>query len=318
MNALVRRAMLLQPLPLPLPSSLVGGCCIFGRRSPFFLGRGAGISTPSRGIVEGGPTTAALALKATKKKLRPDQPRLRTLVTATRTRTAAATVASRWARAGISVRSSSSSSIGNGIDGSSSGSTAGSLPLSVREMDSSTLVTLAELGNHGALEEVLIRHIADVDSVSYGDARNVFEAVERKNQEYMYALALPYKLGIAAALTAGFVSFPMVFDASLVHWFNEHYVTADVPEPKDLETALEVGSWAWDWMEPPLGQISFFLLCLQHARNQVRNLGIRPYTARVKRWRAERVAAAFPTYDAGVVMAYSQSSPLFMMKRKNK
>jgi hypothetical protein len=26
---------------------------------------------------------------------------------------------------------------------------------------------------------------------------------------------------------------------------------SDVPEAKDLETALEVGSWAWNWMEPP-------------------------------------------------------------------
>jgi hypothetical protein len=29
------------------------------------------------------------------------------------------------------------------------------------------------------------------------------------------------------------------------------------------------GSWTWSWMEPPLGHISFFLLCLQFARNQV-------------------------------------------------
>ena len=32
---------------------------------------------------------------------------------------------------------------------------------------------------------------------------------------------------------------------------------------------LEVGSWSWNWMEPPLGQLSFFLLCLQYSRAQV-------------------------------------------------
>lgn len=42
-------------------------------------------------------------------------------------------------------------------------------------------------------------------------------------------------------------------------WFNEHFVTADVPEPKDLETWLEVGSFAWQWMEPLIGKYSLQL-----------------------------------------------------------
>ncbi len=37
--------------------------------------------------------------------------------------------------------------------------------------------------------------------------------------------------------------------------FNEAFVTTDVPEAKDLETPLEVGGWAWNWMEPPLGML---------------------------------------------------------------
>ena len=32
----------------------------------------------------------------------------------------------------------------------------------------------------------------------------------------------------------------MVFDYNTVLWFNEIYVTSDVPEAKDLETPLEV------------------------------------------------------------------------------
>ena len=51
-------------------------------------------------------------------------------------------------------------------------------------------------------------------------------------------------------------------------------VCADVPEAKDLETWLEVGGFAWNWMEPPLGTISFVLLCMQFARSQLQNLGI--------------------------------------------
>ena len=48
-----------------------------------------------------------------------------------------------------------------------------------------------------------------------------------------------------------------------VFWFNDVMVTTDIPPPEDLETVLETGSWAWNWMEPPLGQLSFFLLCVQ-------------------------------------------------------
>ncbi len=36
-----------------------------------------------------------------------------------------------------------------------------------------------------------------------------------------------------------------VFDLNTALWFNEYFVTADVAEPADLETWLEVGSWTW-------------------------------------------------------------------------
>lgn len=42
-------------------------------------------------------------------------------------------------------------------------------------------------------------------------------------------------------------------------------------------------------MEPPLGQISFFLLCMQYARAQLENLGAKPYTAAYKARRAARL-----------------------------
>lgn len=63
-------------------------------------------------------------------------------------------------------------------------------------------------------------------------------------------LTLPYKIGILSAVLAGVVSLPMCFELNTVMYFNEHFVTADIPEAKDLETPLEVGSWAWNWMEP--------------------------------------------------------------------
>ena len=38
---------------------------------------------------------------------------------------------------------------------------------------------------------------------------------------------------------------------------GRRYVTCDPPEEGDVDTWLEVGSYAWNWMEPPLGQASF-------------------------------------------------------------
>ena len=95
-------------------------------------------------------------------------------------------------------------------------------------------------------------------------------------------------MGIASALIAGFGSIPMCFDLHTTLWFNEGYVTTDVPEAKDLETWLEVGSWSWNWMEPPLGQASFFLLCLQDSR-------------------AAKLVEQFPTYNKIIVADFSRS-----------
>ena len=48
---------------------------------------------------------------------------------------------------------------------------------------------------------------------------------------------------------------------------------------------LEVGSWTWGWNEPVLGTVSFVLLAFQFARNQMVNLGARPYTESMIAWR---------------------------------
>ena len=55
-------------------------------------------------------------------------------------------------------------------------------------------------------------------------------------------------------MVLGFASIPLIFHLDTVMWFNSIYVTSDVPEEKDLETILECGGWAWNWMEPPLGK----------------------------------------------------------------
>jgi len=186
--------------------------------------------------------------------------------------------------------------------------TALEMPLAPSEMDNAMLVTLGELGNHEARKEILKRHIMCRDRVSYVEASKTFVQIETKNKDYLYLLSLPYHIGIGTALTAGALALPMVFHLPLAKWFNHHYVTTDIPEPADLETMLEVGSWTWNWMEPPLGTISFVLLALQFSRAQIQNLGVKPYTARIKLWRGERLARAFPQYDALILIDYSRST----------
>merc|ERR1712137_1509333 len=97
-------------------------------------------------------------------------------------------------------------------------------------------------------------------------------------------------------------------------WFNEVMVTTDVPEDKDLETVCEVGSWTWNWMEPPLGQISFFLLCLQFARSQMLNLGAAPYTEMILNSRARRLSEKFPQYNHRIVRQYVECSKFQKMQ----
>jgi hypothetical protein len=186
-----------------------------------------------------------------------------------------------------------------------------SMPLSPQEMDNATLVTLGHMGNHAARKEILKRHIMNKDRVNYEQACEKFDIIAAKNRENMYLLSLPYHIGITVALSAGFLSLPMVFHLETAEWFNHHFVTTEVPEPEDLETFLEVGSWTWNWNEPVLGTLSFLLLTLQFARAQIQNLGAKPYTARIKQWRGERLAQAFPEYDPSVLIAYSASSCLY-------
>lgn len=122
---------------------------------------------------------------------------------------------------------------------------ASAMPVSMQGMDNSSLVTLGAWGDHGACREILKRHIMDVHSVPYDEAEEKFKEIATKNKEGSWIVSLPYQIGIAMALTAAFGSVPLVFDLGTAKWFNHFYVTADVPEPKDLETWLEVGSWTW-------------------------------------------------------------------------
>tara|TARA_B110000305_G_scaffold228001_1_gene277274 strand:+ start:359 stop:661 length:303 start_codon:yes stop_codon:yes gene_type:complete len=70
-------------------------------------------------------------------------------------------------------------------------------------------------------------------SGSWDDANKKYEEITEANKSGMALQTIPYKIGISAAVIGGFASFPLCFDFQTVHWFNEHYVTTDIP-PKEV------------------------------------------------------------------------------------
>ena len=140
------------------------------------------------------------------------------------------------------------------------------MPLAYRQMDNITLTTVAGMGQHAAREQVLIRHIMATDNLPYPQALQVFHTIRQAHLRGTMWLGIPFHISALAMLVGGVASVPLVFDLTTVEYFNQVYVTADVPPQKDLETWLEVGSWSWNWMEPVLGTGTFLLLCLQYFR----------------------------------------------------
>ena len=169
---------------------------------------------------------------------------------------------------------------------------------------------MAVMGDQPARQERLVREIMSVENVTWENAQPFLNQIIASNRKGLFILTLPYKIGILSALGVGVVSLPLIYHLDTVLWFNEAYVTSDVPDDKDLETPLEISSWSWNWMEPSLGTASFVLLCLQYARAQLQNLSAKPYTQMMIHRRALRVCSEFPRYEPGVIEDFSMGDPL--------
>ena len=116
-----------------------------------------------------------------------------------------------------------------------------SMPINYAHMDNISLLTLSAMNNEKARAEMLRRHIMVIDNVSYSEACLTFKKIDIEIRKGMFVHSIPYKLGILAAGGAAVSSIPLCFHLPTVEWFNEFYVTTDVPPPEDLETWLEVG-----------------------------------------------------------------------------
>eukprot|EP00301_Raphidiophrys_heterophryoidea_P012788 c1967_g1_i2.p1 GENE.c1967_g1_i2~~c1967_g1_i2.p1 ORF type:complete len:241 (-),score=51.28 c1967_g1_i2:62-784(-) len=183
------------------------------------------------------------------------------------------------------------------------------MPREYYEMPNNVLITLSAEGDKNARKERLIREIMAVENLTWDEAQPKFGLIQHRNREWLFASSLPFRFGISLALVSAALSFPLVFSRGTALWFNERFVTTDIPPDADLETFLEVGAWTWNWMEPVLGQVSFFLLCLQFSRAQLENLGAKPYTLMLKHHRARKLCRHYPQYNKKILTDFAISEP---------
>eukprot|EP00551_Chaetoceros_affinis_P002869 CAMPEP_0203638680 /NCGR_PEP_ID=MMETSP0088-20131115/4641_1 /ASSEMBLY_ACC=CAM_ASM_001087 /TAXON_ID=426623 /ORGANISM="Chaetoceros affinis, Strain CCMP159" /LENGTH=278 /DNA_ID=CAMNT_0050493369 /DNA_START=371 /DNA_END=1207 /DNA_ORIENTATION=+ len=172
------------------------------------------------------------------------------------------------------------------------------------------ILQLCVEGSYSARKEAMTRNVMAKDSIGYEEAAKVVTKIIEDNRKGMWSAYLPYHFGMGISLFGAGISFPMIFDLNTVQAFNDRFVTAELPDLKDLETFLEVGSCSWSWMEPIIGQISFVLLALQFARNQALNLGVKPYGNWVTKNRADRLVAMYPQYDEIFIRWISEAASL--------
>lgn len=182
------------------------------------------------------------------------------------------------------------------------------MPVEYSSYPNDALITLAASGDHDAHAEMLTRNIMAVDGVSWDEAQPRLQEIFALSTSGSSITFLPHKIGVVTAVVAGFATFPLCFDIDTALMFNKFMVTCEPPGAGDADTRLEVGMWSWGFMEPPLGQLSFFLLCLQFARAQMENMGAKRFTDVVLERRAKAVVAQYPQYSATVLKHFAKSS----------
>jgi len=167
-----------------------------------------------------------------------------------------------------------------------------------------------------AIREALRREAMAVDGIEYEETSKVVLQLNDANSDWLWLQRLPYQVSIYSALIAGWASLPLVFHEQTAVLFNEYLVHGDALEADVTRTCFNIGTWTWGWMEPQLGTVSFFLLCVQFAREQAMELGIRPFTDRRKKAMGTALVAKFPQYNPKLVRAYAEATALKKNERE--
>mmetsp|Transcript_13138 Transcript_13138/g.29176 ORF Transcript_13138/g.29176 Transcript_13138/m.29176 type:complete len:246 (-) Transcript_13138:189-926(-) len=177
------------------------------------------------------------------------------------------------------------------------------------EMSNHQLLILAADGTEGAVRERMVRDVMATDEIDWDEASLVVDGMAEFNKSGDLLMRLPYQVGIFTAVSTGIGSIPMVFNLELASWFNNRYVTAEIPQPEDVNTWLEVGGWTWNWMEPVLGTASFTLLAFQFSRALLVHCRIKPYNDWILSMRANRLEKKYDHYTGMLVRQFSKAQP---------
>ena len=93
----------------------------------------------------------------------------------------------------------------------------------------------------------MVREVMRVKAVSYPRANQLVNDIAHANRSGLGKFKIPFHMGASVGFVAAWACLPLVFDYSTALWFNNAYVTFELPPPEDLETKLEVGGWTWNW-----------------------------------------------------------------------
>lgn len=187
------------------------------------------------------------------------------------------------------------------------------MPRAYHEFSNEALLLLAAQNDHEARRERLIREVMHVDAVLWPDAATKVQQMELEACTHPTSSIgmLPYKIGIAGAVIAASISIPMVFHLPTALWFNEYFVTTDLPEAGDTDTPLEVSIWTWQWNEPAMGTLSFILLCAQFARGKMTDLYAArhgPFASFLRQRRAKFLLTRYPQYSPVIVADFARTA----------
>lgn len=191
------------------------------------------------------------------------------------------------------------------------------LPKAMCELSADTLYVLAEQGHHDACTERLVRDVMRTDNIEWKEAALKVKEIRAENRKNNWMAHGPAQAGLLIGSVSAIGSIPMVFSFPVAKWFNQHFVTSELPDPADTETLCEVGMWTWGWNEPMLGTASFVILCAQFVRNQMLNMDMKPYTHWVRHRKAKELCALYPQYDEDILTDFSLTArltPMYLRK----
>lgn len=153
-------------------------------------------------------------------------------------------------------------------------------------------------------EERLIREIMKKDQCTQDKALEVIKDITVETQKHIKFTLIPYRFSLLLVGTFGIAAVPLVFSRRTALWFNEKYVTMDIPPAGELETWLEVGNWTWNWMEPWTGTFSFCILSAQFSKSIIKRLGYKPYFQYMEARRIRQIVNRHPQYNASVLAKF--------------